>query len=1681
MNEVGKLVIQLLFEDSDFRKGLKQAQQAITGLSGNLGGLADGINRRVTTAFKAGAIAVGGFVSAAALIGATFDREIRTVGAVLGESEEGFRRVSDEARRLGATTQFTATQAATALTNFARAGFDSFETVSAAGPALDLATAAASELNLATAALSNSLSQFGLDAEQSARVSDVLANAVTRTKFDLEGLNDAMKTAGPTGKSAALSLEQTVAAVAQFRELGVDASTAGVLFRNTIQRLVAPSSVAATAIEGLGLSLDQVDPTIVGFDKALLTLREAGLTARSASQIFGRFGLQIQSVAGIVDDADKGYAALTARFEQETGRAAKIAAEASDNVFTQFQILASAVQELFLSVFDTIRAPILTVFNALTELTGAISKRFQQAAGGIEVSAQGIADAIARFLGNNADAIADSFVAMAEAIVAVISNLETLVNVVQTLSPLLSALFGIFAENASIGVAAGGLALVSTRMASLGASAFSAGANLAIIANTLGVSIPTAATAAATAMRAFAASVVTSTGGIAALAAGVGLLVAGLVTLAAKTRDATRAQFALNASKAGESEANRRQAEELATLAKNLEAQKKAAREVLHTYKDLTPARRNELNAILDLNAETLGQGLDSGRIVQFGDQFQFVSAAVRELGEEGVEALKNAAAESQRTGEELTTTADQLREKVKELQDLQSRVGDSAVSDSAREAAARDIAAIINQYASASSEVGNIQRRIQLQVEQNGKSSIDALVGEANAAASLLDTLGTKSIQRSGAVLTATTRAIILQDEERTKEAKQNSDLRIKQAKDEARAIEGAAGNIDAARKGLEGILSAAQQSGVEGEAGRIRAILDAQLIEIEGFNQEIAEKFSGSAAELAELTELGAQARLAVERNAASQLRAIEVSAAEDIQRIRREGADAYAEAVGGELSEANRIRRAGLEAAKVLEQKAAEEIEAVRLKASAAGGGEEARALAAEVAAVEVLAIEERLAGRRLAVLRKFRQQADEYELSRADAVLQNFQQQAERFAQAVQDANQGAAEDAIRAGGPIARAASFLQETMRRAYQKAFEKNPGLTNSLTQAGKLIGELGKVGGQIFDAALKTAKGVVGVFDKLTGGFISGFDISSIIGSITQEVDAAREAVRAAEDALNAGTGTVDALTDARRALTAAEATLRSGESASAVVDRMVQQALDFTRALAGSLGSIIQSLIDQLPGLVDEVSRTLVSVVDTIVDRLPDLTTTAIAAADQFVAVLVAKLPDLLRSIVGTIAESSASALGALGDIVSAIVDTLPDLIGSFLNQLPDVIGSLLGAVDDIIAALLRAIPEIVTNIGDQLSGLLTGIVRAVFNLIFSLLRELPTFGAALLQAFPNLLADIIKAVIDLVTVVVGEIPRVVEALVEGIIESIPELVTESINRLFSEFPRIFAELTRSITFELTPALLTLPGKLVEVLVDKLVPAIGNLFTQLGDSIAAWWARFKDNIRNDLQAGAMNAGMVLLTVLTGGIFEFFRRISEAIDRAIVNAKEKAAEAGRDVGKVVGNTILDILTGGISYAIRRGQREYREGNATGGQAAGRVTSAILSAGVTEIFRGLGRAGGNNEIPEGGGASAAGGLDFVQRTARTLVHPGEAILTAEQNRRRLFKTRAPNPVAPITSGGFEGGQGGGGGVTELRVYLGDEEVDRYMVAADGRGGANLANKSQRRKTGSRVALRRRS
>ena len=301
---------------------------------------------------------------------ANFDQRLSSVQAVSGATRGEIKLLREETERLGASTRFSAIQAAEAAETLSRAGFSVNEVIGVLPGTLQLAQAGALGLNQAAGITTATLKSFGLEVDNTTRVVDVLAKGAATAFTDVSQLGQAVSFVGPIAKAANIELEETVALIQVLSNAGIQATRAGTGLRTVLGILQAPTAELANALRDANLELTDVDPRANKLADVFRRLEAAGLGAGRGVDLFTKRGATaFEVLVANIDQIEK--------FEKELknagGTAAELARIQDDNLKGALLETRSAIEAVVLALGGTQDSRLTGFFRGLASLFRSVA------------------------------------------------------------------------------------------------------------------------------------------------------------------------------------------------------------------------------------------------------------------------------------------------------------------------------------------------------------------------------------------------------------------------------------------------------------------------------------------------------------------------------------------------------------------------------------------------------------------------------------------------------------------------------------------------------------------------------------------------------------------------------------------------------------------------------------------------------------------------------------------------------------------------------------------------------------------------------------------------------------------------------------------------------------------------------------------------------------------------------------------------------------------------------------------------------------------------------------------------------------------------------------------------------------------------------------------------------------
>ena len=303
-----------------------------------------------------------------------FEQSMNKVQALTSASGDQFAKLQKQAKDLGRTTQFSASEAADAMGFLAQAGFEANEVLGAMPSTLQLAAAAGIDLARAADITSNILTGYGKQVEDLAHVNDVLVKTFTSSNVNLEMLGETMKYVAPVASSVGLSFEEMAAATGLLGNAGIQASMAGTSLKKTISAMINPTDAIAKKMKDMGLNVMTASGDMKPLVTILKQLEDSGADTADLLEIVGeRAG---PALAALIQQGSGALATLTRELAASGGTAEKVAEVQMAGFNGAVRRLKSAFEGLQIAMASS---GLLEWFTNFTQRIAAWVQRFSEA------------------------------------------------------------------------------------------------------------------------------------------------------------------------------------------------------------------------------------------------------------------------------------------------------------------------------------------------------------------------------------------------------------------------------------------------------------------------------------------------------------------------------------------------------------------------------------------------------------------------------------------------------------------------------------------------------------------------------------------------------------------------------------------------------------------------------------------------------------------------------------------------------------------------------------------------------------------------------------------------------------------------------------------------------------------------------------------------------------------------------------------------------------------------------------------------------------------------------------------------------------------------------------------------------------------------------------------------------
>lgn len=378
--DVGSATGYLDLDISGFLANLRTAQSEADRVSGNMatkvGNNITGIGKSMTsvgsTLTKSVTVPLLGIGTAGLKVASDFDSAMSGVQAISGATSKEFDALRAKAIELGGETAFSANEVAKAMTEMAKAGWNSQQILDGMGGVLDAAAASGENLGTVSTIVADAITGFGMEAKESTRVANLLTQAANSGTIGINDIGESFKYVAPLANAMGISMEDTVTAISAMSMAGIKGSQAGTALSGVLSRLNGDNEKVRNTMKELGIEITNSDGSFKSLDDIVAILRNsfAGMTDKQkayyATILAGQEGQK--GLLALLNLSEDEYNKIAASMDNASGVAKETAGVMRDNLSADVEELMGSLESLAITLASLIVPALRDFVQWLTQL-----------------------------------------------------------------------------------------------------------------------------------------------------------------------------------------------------------------------------------------------------------------------------------------------------------------------------------------------------------------------------------------------------------------------------------------------------------------------------------------------------------------------------------------------------------------------------------------------------------------------------------------------------------------------------------------------------------------------------------------------------------------------------------------------------------------------------------------------------------------------------------------------------------------------------------------------------------------------------------------------------------------------------------------------------------------------------------------------------------------------------------------------------------------------------------------------------------------------------------------------------------------------------------------------------------------------------------------------------------------
>ena len=349
----------------------KASQSRMGKLSTNMTNFGNSVSKAAGK-MKYLSLAAAGVAGMALKVGMDFDAGMSKVAAVSGATGDELQALRDKAKQMGATTKFSATEAAEAMNYMAMAGWKSKDMIGGIEGVMNLAAASGEDLATTSDIVTDALTAFGLKAADSGHFADVLAAASSNANTNVSMMGETFKYAAPIAGSLGYSVEDVAESIGLMANAGIKSSQAGTSLRRIMSSLTKDFTISGKKIGDVTIKTTKADGSMRKWSDIIQDTRKAfsGLSesekTTAARTLVGQNAMS--GFLSLMNASPKDIKKLEDALGKADGAAKSMADTMLDNTKGSLTILKSTLESAGISISETLAPTVTKIVQHITDL-----------------------------------------------------------------------------------------------------------------------------------------------------------------------------------------------------------------------------------------------------------------------------------------------------------------------------------------------------------------------------------------------------------------------------------------------------------------------------------------------------------------------------------------------------------------------------------------------------------------------------------------------------------------------------------------------------------------------------------------------------------------------------------------------------------------------------------------------------------------------------------------------------------------------------------------------------------------------------------------------------------------------------------------------------------------------------------------------------------------------------------------------------------------------------------------------------------------------------------------------------------------------------------------------------------------------------------------------------------------